>query len=427
MEIIERKISEIKPYPKNAKTHDSKQIEKIANSIREFGFNQSIVIDKNGVVIVGHGRLEAAKFLNLETVPTLTVDISEEKAKAYRLSDNKLNESPWEMTLVIEELKELNLAGFNIDLTGFDRDLIIEPEKKDDEIPETPKVARTKLGDIYTLGGVHRVMCGNSTDSAQVAMLMNEKEAELLFTSPPYSDMRNYNDGKDLTVKNLANFVEIFYPFAKYQVINLGIQRKENEIYQYWDEYIKIARYTGYKFLSWNVWNRKTARTIGQQTAFFPLAHEWIFVFGKEFKDINKTKHKASYTLGDMRKEKTRRQKDGTTKYSSVGDTSNPMTEITSVFESEPELSNEVRKTHPATFPVQFPLEYIKAMSVENDIVVEPFLGSGTTLIASQKSGRVCYGMELDCQYVDVAVSRYCKYMGTNSVILNGKEVDWVL
>ena len=120
------KIENIKPYEKNAKKHPKKQVEQVAKSIKEFGFNQPIVIDKKGVIIVGHGRYEAAKLLGLSDVPVIEVELTEEQAKAYRLADNKLNESEWEMDLVIEELKGLD--DDMLDLTGFDKDLIIEPE-----------------------------------------------------------------------------------------------------------------------------------------------------------------------------------------------------------------------------------------------------------------------------------------------------------
>src|SRR3990167_11138882 len=146
-----RKLNFIKPYEKNAKKHPSKQVEQIANSIKEFGFNQPIVVDKQGVIIVGHGRYEAAKALNLLTVPTLEVDLTEEQAKAYRLADNKLNESEWDMGLAIEELKGLSDELF--DLTGFDKDLLISPDEQDDVIPATPKAPRSVLGDLYELGG----------------------------------------------------------------------------------------------------------------------------------------------------------------------------------------------------------------------------------------------------------------------------------
>jgi site-specific DNA-methyltransferase (adenine-specific) len=139
------KIENIKPYEKNAKKHPKKQVEQVAKSIKEFGFNQPIVIDKKGVIIVGHGRYEAAKLLGLSDVPVIEVNLTEEQAKAYRLADNKLNESEWEMDLVIEELK--GLSEDMLDLTGFDKDLIIEPENKDDEVPEVPEEPKSRLSE----------------------------------------------------------------------------------------------------------------------------------------------------------------------------------------------------------------------------------------------------------------------------------------
>ena len=414
MVMVRIKLIEIKPYSKNGKRHSQKQIQQIANSIKEFGFNQPIVIDRDNVIIVGHGRYEAAKLLDLKEVPVLQVDLDEKRAKAYRLADNKLNESEWDMSLVIEELKELDTLGFDIDLTGFDRDLLIEPDEKDDFIPDNAPT-RCKRGDIWLLGN-HRLMCGDSTKREDVERLMDGKKAELLFTSPPYSDMRTYGGGKDLLVDNLSEFVSVFGPYVNYQVINLGIQRKNGEIFEYWNEYIRKAREVDYKFLSWNVWNRETARSIGQQRAFFPIAHEWIFIFGKESKDINKTKEKSAFTKQDKRLVKTRRQKDGSTKYSSVGNLIGSMTKMTSVFTSQPELSNAVRKTHPATFPVLFPQEFIKAMTKINDIVVDPFLGSGSTLIAAEKTNRICYGMEIDEKYCDVIIKRWEDYTSQKAI-----------
>ena len=175
-------INDIKPYEKNAKKHPAKQIKQVAESIKEFGFNQPIVVDSNNVIIVGHGRFEAAKLLGLQDVPTIQVNLTEEQAKAYRLADNKLNESEWDMDLAIGELKELSEQIFN--LTGFDGDLLIEPDEKDDIIPEdAPTVA--KLGDMWALGN-HRIMCGDSTDKASVEMLMSGKKADMVFTDPPY-------------------------------------------------------------------------------------------------------------------------------------------------------------------------------------------------------------------------------------------------
>jgi len=142
MKIENRKITEIVPYGKNAKKHPLEQINKIADSIQAFGFNQPLVVDENDVLIAGHGRYLAAQYLDMREVPVLKVKISEEDAKAYRLADNKLNESDWDMKLVIQELKELDIA--RLDLTGFDRKLIVDLSDKDDDVSELPLNARSK-------------------------------------------------------------------------------------------------------------------------------------------------------------------------------------------------------------------------------------------------------------------------------------------
>lgn len=176
-------IISIVPYTNNAKKHDKKQISQIANSIKEFGFNQPIVVDENNVVIVGHGRLEAAKLLGLKEVPTIQISLTKEQVSAYRLADNKLNESDWDMGLVIEELK--GLSPEMLELTGFDKDLILEPDEKDDIVPENAPT-RAKLGDLWALGE-HMVLCGDSTDTEAVERLMEGKKADMVFTDPPYN------------------------------------------------------------------------------------------------------------------------------------------------------------------------------------------------------------------------------------------------
>ena len=258
----------------------------------------------------------------------------------------------------------------------------------------------------------HYVMCGDSTKIEDVEKLMDGKKAELLFTSPPYSDMREYEGGKDLSVGNLIQFIPTYQPFCEYQVINLGIQRKEQEIVEYWNDYIKLAKDSGYKFLAWNVWN-KTAVSIGQQKAFIPIYHEWIFVFGNDVKELNRTEQRKTPIKSE--KSTTRRQADGSVKESSIG-RQERLKSIDSVFVSNPELG-EIRKDHPATFPVELPAKYIKSITDFDDNVIDPFLGSGSTLIACEQTNRICYGMEIDPKYVDVIRKRYAKFIG--------KEEEW--
>lgn len=177
-------VDKIKPYSKNAKKHPDKQVKLIAESIKRFGFDSPIIIDKNNEVIAGHGRLEAAKLLRLKEVPTIQKEnLTDEEVKAYRLADNKIAESEWDMGLATDELKELSPELF--DLTGFDKDILIEPDEADDVVPENPP-AVSKLGDLYELGK-HRVLCGDSTKKEDVERLMGGVKADMVFTDPPYN------------------------------------------------------------------------------------------------------------------------------------------------------------------------------------------------------------------------------------------------
>jgi len=193
MKIENKQLIDITPYGKNAKKHPDKQVIQVANSIKEFGFNQPIVVDKDNVIIVGHGRFLAAHFLGLKEVPVLVIDLPEEKAKAYRLADNKLNESDWDMELVISELETLSLPM--IDLSGFDRDLLLKSEAKDDEIPENVP-ERSMLGDLYELGN-HRILCGDATDLDSTIKLCNGVKVDMYLTDPPYNVALGMNETKE--------------------------------------------------------------------------------------------------------------------------------------------------------------------------------------------------------------------------------------
>ena len=183
MKITETPIEKIKPYFKNAKQHKDRQVKKIAASIAEFGFNQAIVLDKDNVIIVGHGRYLAAQSLGWETVPTITLELTEEKAKAYRLADNRLNESEWDMDIVIEELKGLSLEM--IDLTGFNSNLILETVEDN---PDLSKIGepRSQVGDLYQLCE-HKLICGDACKEEDYRKLLGDERAQMIFTDPPYS------------------------------------------------------------------------------------------------------------------------------------------------------------------------------------------------------------------------------------------------
>ena len=413
------------PYANNAKTHPKEQIERLANGIKAFGWTQPIVVDKNNVVVIGHGRLMAAKKLKLDKVPVvMRDDLSDDEINACRLEDNKTNESPWDFSKLEEELANLKIAGIDMTDFGFeDIDDFADAQTKtvEDEAPEVQEEQIAKRGDIWILGD-HRVMCGDSCDEKDIRKLMGDEQARMLFTSPPYSDMREYEGGKDLSVGNLSQFIAKYRPYTDYQCVNLGIQRKNGDVYEYWNDYIKIARDNGYKMLAWNVWDKGMTGNIGQANAFFPLRHEWIFVFGTEFFEINLTQEKKPDSITHNPSRHTKRNPDGTTEYHTTGDTSKPYKQMESVFFCHPVLQMDLRNMHPAGFPVELPAEYIKAMSDREDIIIEPFGGSGTTLIACEQLGRKCRAMELEPKYVDVIIKRWENLTGKKAVLAEDNE-----
>ena len=185
MTIVNKPTSELKPYDKNAKKHDKKQIANVAESINQFGFVQPIVLNKDNNVIIGHCRLEAAKKLHLEEVPCVMADdLTDEQVKKLRLLDNKLNESDWDIDLIADEIADLDFDGFDIDWELPEDE---ETEIIEDEAPEVDKEAEpiTKLGDIWQLGR-HRLMCGNSLDEKNVLSFVGDNNIDCVMTDPPY-------------------------------------------------------------------------------------------------------------------------------------------------------------------------------------------------------------------------------------------------
>lgn len=229
--------------------------------------------------------------------------------------------------------------------------------------------------------------------------------------------MREYEGGKDLSVDNLIQFIRVYKPYADVQCVNLGLQFKNKEVFPYWDAYIDLAHDCGMKLLAWNVWDKQTPGAIGMAKHMFPVRHEWIFCFGEDEVETNKTWEKKDQSR-KQRKQTKRRQPDGTTRYSTVGDTTSKYKSMESVVSLLPELGI-ARHLHPATFPVKLPSEYIQALTDEGDNVIEPFGGSGTTLIACEQTNRKCFCMELEPKYVDVIINRWETLTGKKAVKIN--------
>lgn len=374
------KIGLIKPYEKNAKKHPAKQIKQVAESIKAFGFNQPIVVDKNGVIIVGHGRYEAAKLLGLKDVPAIKVNLTEEQAKAYRLADNKLNESEWDMGLAIEDLKGLSDEMF--DLTGFDKDLLIEPDEKDDEIPENAPT-RAKLGDIWQLGR-HRVMCGDSTDKASVERLMGGKLADCVVTDPPYNTGMS---GKEMKVTKQGDRVRLDHFF------NDDLSEED------WTSLITKSTQLAfdntkgecafYVFIDW----RRAGQVKSIVESLMDVKN--VIVWDKVVHGLG-SDYKSTYEL------------------CVVGKKGKPQInnryglDYQDIWRLQRTMGRN--KDHATAKPIELLEKPIKHASKQDDIILDLFLGSGSTLIASEKTGRICYGCEIDPKYVDTIIKRWEDY-----------------
>jgi len=413
-------ISKVIPWDKNPRGIKTKDFERLKKQIKKLGeYKPLIAYRENGhyVVLGGNMRLRAYQELGIQEVEVSIIKPKSEAQKIeYALSDNDrvgYYEEEALAELVYPYIKDIDLGEYKVDLgEPIDLKQVVErygPDIDDgaDEVPEvddTPAVTRT--GDLFTLGR-HRVMCGDSTKAEDVARLMRGEKADLCFTSPPYADAREYG-GSDLSVSHLAAFIQSLSPYTELFAVNLGIIRREGRVVRYWDDYIKAAEAAGLGLLSWNVWNRESAQSIAQQTAFFPIEHEWVFVFGEHAIELEKTvpnKHTGK------RVGITDRQSDGTLKRRPpkvVG----LMRKMGTVFTSPPNKGADIG--HPAMFPVALPEAYIESVCDDNGAVCDPFLGSGTTLIAAEKLNRTCYGMEIDPKYCDVIIKRYCDYTGTD-------------
>ena len=422
-------LNKIKPYHKNTKKHPDRQIKQLAESIKQFGWQQPIKVGRDGEIIVGHGRWAAWKkypkgmkepwIIDEEgkTIhggpETRKLTISEERA--YRLADNKLNESRWDMRLVREELKKLEPA--EIDLTGFSRDLILETDDRDDNAPPLPDSPKTKPGDLYEIGG-HRIYCGDATERYDV--LMGGAEASMLFTDPPYN-IDYKGAGKKTTTKILndkmgnSDFV-IFLRSAFSQIrenikttAGCYIFHSHKTMMQF---QIALAE-AGFIIDTQLIWNKPSA---GLGMNDYRTKHEPFFYCGlRQKKDFYGDRTGTTVWNIPENTKKALEWFRSTLKHLEGGDTS--------IWSAS--RDSTINYVHPTQKPVEIAMKAIIKSSQRGEIVLDPFIGSGTTLIAAQKSNRECYGMDLDPRYIDVTVERYLEYMGEEEIIKNGKTIKW--
>lgn len=385
-------IEKLKPYKNNARTHSDEQIEKIAKSMKEFGFINPVLVDGDLNVIAGHGRILGAKKLGMKEVPCLFIEnLTEEQKRAYIIADNRLAEDAgWDKELLKIELEDLKNMNFDITLTGFELEdfdfSMEETEVIEDEFDETvPEEPTSKKGEIYKLGK-HFLMCGDSTDINDVEKLMNGVKADMLLTDPPYNV--DYEGGTGLTIQNDNMDDETFREFLRVSFFNANSVMKEGAVFYIWH-----ADSEGYNFrgachdIGWKVrqcliWCKNTL-VMGRQDYHWkhePCLYGW--------------KEGASHLWASDRKQ-------------------------TTVLEFD---RPSVSKEHPTMKPVGLFDYLIKNNTKKDDIVLDLFAGSGTSIIVCEQNGRIAYSMELDPKYVDVIISRWEKLTGQQAErIENGK------
>lgn len=421
-------IEAIKPYPGNPRDNDD-AVDAVAASLTEFGFRQPIVVDADGVIIVGHTRWKAAKKLGLAKVPVhIATDLPPEKVRAYRIADNQTATlAEWDMDLLPIELKDLQQADYDLSLLGFDDaelakmlDCDVEQGLTDpDSIPAPPDEAISKRGEVYVLGD-HRLMCGDSTNADDVARLMGGEKADLCFTSPPYGQQRDYTNEckekcQDWDGLMRGVFGNLPMADAGQVLVNLGLIHRAGEWIPYWESWIDWMREQGWLRVGWYVWDQG-AGLPGKWNGRYSPSHEFVFHFNRVSVEPKKfVKKKPENIRETSTSRSTMRRKDGTLKaLSNPGASSQPNKIPDSVIRIN-RMHGGHGIDHPAIFPVELPAHVINSWQ---GVVYEPFCGSGTTIIAAEQLNRQCFGMEISPKYCDITRRRWAEFV-------HGEGCDW--
>lgn len=421
-----RPVESLIPYARNARTHSDEQIASIAASIREFGFNNPVLVDGQRGVIAGHGRILAARQLGMNELPVIELaHLSENQKRAFILAENKLTErAGWDQDLLSLELADLDAAGFDLELTGFEASEIeallnhpddsADPTSDDhaDDVPETPAQPVSRTGDVWQIGN-HRLICGSATDPAVISTLMGTEQARLCFTSPPYGNQRDYTqDIGDWDVLMQGVFAQIPMATDGQVLVNLGLIHRDNEFVLYWDGWLSWMRSQGWRRFAWYVWDQGPGMP-GDWAGRFAPSFEFVFHFNRESRKPNKIvpcKHagQESHLRADG-SSTAMRAKDGTVNgWTHAGqptqDTRIPDSVIR-IMRHKGKIGQDI--DHPAVFPVALPEHVMQAFSDAGDVVFDPFNGSGTSMLAAQRTGRQCRSVEIAREYVDVAIKRF--------------------
>ena len=409
-QVVDREIALLRPYPGNARAHSKKQIKQIAASIERFGFTNPVLISDEGEIIAGHGRVEAAKLLRMKQVPTLALShLSEAERRAYVLADNKLAlNAGWDKEILAIELQALVDLEFDVEITGFslaEIDFVLDeageadPDGSDapeDAVPPITGDPVTRMGDLWQLGR-HRLICGDTRDAAAMDQLLDGGRADLVFTDPPY------NVAIDGNVCGLGSVKHREFAFASGEMSrtqftafltdtlgNMARVMRDGAIafvcmdWRHMGELLAAGEASFTELKNLVVWNKSN----GGMGAFYRSKHELIFVFKQ-----GNAAHTNSFGLGDTGRYRT-----------NVWDYAG----ISSIGANR----SEELAMHPTVKPVALIADALRDCSRRGEIVLDGFGGSGSTLIAAEKTGRCARLIEYDPLYCDTIVRRWQAYTG---------------
>lgn len=419
-QVVERPITSLRPYAHNARTHSKKQVQQIAASIGRFGFTNPVLIADDGEIIAGHGRVEAAKELGWKTVPTLALShLSEAERRAYVLADNKLAlNAGWDKEILAIELQGLVDLEFDVELTGFslaEVDLLLDeasdadPDASDapeDQVPTASGRPVSRHGDLWSLGR-HRLLCGDTRSTADLGRLMGGDRADLVFTDPPYNVAIDGNvcglgsvKHREFAFASGEMSKPQFTEFLRATLSNMSRVMRDGAIafvcmdWRHMGELLAAgdAAFTELKNLC--VWNK----TNGGMGAFYRSKHELIFVFKQ-----GTAPHTNSFGLGE-----TGRYRTNVWDYAGISSIG---------AERAEELA-----MHPTVKPVALIADAIRDCSRRGEIVLDGFGGSGSTLIAAEKTGRSSRLVEYDARYCDTIIRRWELFTGKQATLAGGRE-----
>ena len=395
MKVEQLPTEKLIPYARNTRTHSDDQVAQIAASIREFGFTNPVLIDAQDGIIAGHGRVMAARKLGLAEVPCIRLaHLTDAQRRAYVIADNKLAlNAGWDEELLAVELADLREMDFDLGLTGFDEDELnallaektIEGNTDPDDVPEPPAEPVSVLGDVWVMGS-HRLMCGDSTSVDEVQRLMSAEKADMVFTDPPYgvSYEGGHNDKKRQQIQNDAlegdNLTSLFYEAL---ITAITVTSDRAPFYVWFASGKSVETFAAFDRLPLKLraviqWYKVRSGLGAFMSQYIPNCEPCIYA------------HKAGCSPQWF----------------------GPSDEKT-VWELQKESRNDY---HPTQKPVELAERAITNSSKKGQFVLDLFGGSGTTLIAAEKNGRIARLMELDPRYVDVIVKRWQDFTGKDAI-----------